>query len=139
MLSAVVHGHGPHAAEVGELGADACMTLDPERAMLYLDTMLSALSPDARRKVEAIMVQKYEYQSDFVRKLHQQQVEAIAEGEAKAMAKSKAEDVLRVLEARGFAVPDEVAKRVRECRDIPTLDEWLTRAVTLKDVAELFG
>ena len=155
VLSAVVHGHGPHAAEVGELGADACMTLDPERAMLYLDTVLSALNPDARRKVEAIMVQKYEYQSDFVRKLHQQQVEAIAEarargeaegkaqgeaeGEARGEARGKAEDVLRVLEARGFAVPDEVAERVRACRDIATLDAWLTRAVTLTDIAELFG
>ncbi len=86
------------------------------------------------------MVQKYEYQSDFVRKLHQQQVEAIAEGKAESEAKGraegeakgKAEGVLRVLETRGFAVPDKVAKRVRACRDIATLDEWLTRAVTLK-------
>ena len=57
----------------------------------------------------------------------------------KGEAKGKADDILRVLEARGFTVPDEVAERVRACRDIATLDSWLTRAVTLKDIAELFG
>ncbi len=74
------------------------------------------------------MVQKHEYQSEYVRRYFGQ---GLAEG--------KAEGILRVLEARGFTVPDEVAQRVWAYRDIPTLDALLTRAATLSDIAELFG
>ncbi len=128
VLSAVVHGRGPHAVALGELAAEASLAFEPDRRTLYIDMVLAALEPGARRKVEAIMVQKYEYQSEYARRYFGQ---GLAEG--------KAEGILRVLEARGFAVPDDVAERVRACRDIPTLDAWLTRAATLTDVRELFG
>ena len=90
------------------------------------------------------MVQKYEYQSEYARRyfgqgLAEGKAEGLAEGKAEGLAVGKVGDILRVLEARGFAVPDEIAERVRACRDIPTLDAWLTKAVTLTDVRELFG
>jgi hypothetical protein len=140
VLSAVVHGRGPHAAALGEIAAEASLAFEPDRRTLFVDMVLAALEPSARRKVDAIMVQKYQYQSEYARRYFGQGLaEGEAKGEAKGKAEGKAEDVLRVLEARGFSVPDDVAERVRACRDIPTLDAWLTRAVTLADVAELFG
>lgn len=132
MLSAVVHGRGKRATELGELAAEASLAFDADRRTLYVDMVLAALEPGARRKVEAIMVQKHEYQSEYARRYFGQ---GLAEGKAEGLA----EGVLRVLEARGFTVPEEVAQRVRACRDIPTLDAWLARAATLPDVAELFG
>lgn len=128
VLSAVVHGRGKRATELGELAAEASLAFDADRRTLYVDMVLAALEPGARRKVEAIMVQKHEYQSEYARRYFGQ---GLAEG--------KAEGVLRVIEARGFTVPEELAQRVRACRDIPTLDAWLARAATLPDVAELFG
>jgi hypothetical protein len=35
----------------------------------------------------------------------------------------------QVLEARQIAVPEEIRRSIMECRDIPTLDRWLQRAV----------
>ncbi len=140
VLTAVVHGHGEHAAELGELAAEASLAFEPDRRTLYVDMVLAALEPSARRKVEAIMVQKYEYQSEYARRYFGQGLaEGKAEGLAEGLAEGKAEGVLRVLQARGINVPGELAERVRACRDMPTLDEWLTKAVTLTDVRELFA
>ncbi len=144
VLTAVVHGHGEHAAELGELAAEASLAFEPDRRTLYVDMVLAALEPSARRKVEAIMVQKYEYQSEYARRyfgqgLAEGKAEGMAEGKAEGLAEGKAEGVLRVLQARGINVPDELAERVRACRDMPTLDTWLTRAATLTDVRELFA
>ena len=132
VVSAIVHGRGARAEEVATLALEAVLALDPERRKLYVDAVLAVLRPGVRQKIEAMMAQKHEYMSDFARRYV---AEGKAEGKAEGEAKGKAEGVLRVLEARGFAVPAEVAERVRACRDLATLDAWLVRAATLADSA----
>jgi hypothetical protein len=50
-----------------------------------------------------------------------------------------AEDILLVLEARGFDVSDEVRERVTGCDDPDLLREWLTRAVTASSAEAIFA
>ncbi|WP_424570110.1 hypothetical protein [Streptomyces sp. CH-036] len=42
----------------------------------------------------------------------------------------RAEDILRILEVRGVAVPDEARQRISSCTDLAVLDVWFERAVT---------
>jgi hypothetical protein len=53
-------------------------------------------------------------------------------------AKGEAEAVLLVLEARGLAATAEERSRISGCSDLSQLQAWLTRAVKVSTVAELF-
>jgi hypothetical protein len=46
--------------------------------------------------------------------------------------------LLRVLERRGLAVPEEVRERVTTCQDLAVLDFWLDRAIDAPTLAEVF-
>lgn len=70
----------------------------------------------------------YKFKSEPFRRSH-------AEGEVKGEAKS----VLKVLEARGLSVSDDVRERVLACTDPEQLDQWLVRAVTAERADQLFG
>ena len=90
----------------------AAAGLPEDIAALYYD----------RRALEELMSQgNYQYQSDFARKY-------VAEG--------KAEAILRVLDARRFAVSDAQRARVLACSDAALLDRWLDRAVTAASADE---
>jgi hypothetical protein len=65
--------------------------------------------------------------------------EAYLEGEVAGRAVGKAEAVVAVLEARGFAVSEAVRDRLFACADLARLDTWLARAVTVERAEELFG
>lgn len=74
----------------------------------------------------------YEYQSGFARRYYGQgKVEGRVEGEAEA--------VLKVLAARAVTVPDEARARIAGCTDLDQLDTWLTRAVSISTIDELFA
>ena len=61
------------------------------------------------------------------------------EARAEALVKSRAEDILLVLEQRGLDIPDEVRSRVMDCGDPDLLRRRLTRAVTAPKAEEIFG
>jgi hypothetical protein len=46
--------------------------------------------------------------------------------------------ILRVLEVRGIPVSEADRERIASCTDLARLDDWLDRAGTVTDVAELF-
>jgi hypothetical protein len=54
-----------------------------------------------------------------------------AEGEARML--------LRVLAARGFALPGEIRERVVGCTDLAQFEAWADRAVVAESVTEIFG
>jgi hypothetical protein len=144
VLVAVVHGHGKHAVEGALRAVDAALAIEPEKRKLYVDVVLAALKPGARKQVEEIMIQNYEYQSEYARRYVQQgreegRAQGREEGKAEGKAEARAEGVLRVLEARGLSVPRTVAERILACRDLETLDVWLTRAVTVAQAEAIFG
>lgn len=53
-------------------------------------------------------------------------------------ARSKAEDVLLLLEARGLEVPEDARARILACRDLELLRSWLRRAAVTKFTAAIF-
>ncbi len=61
-------------------------------------------------------------------------LEGIAEGEVKHGITA----VLLVLMARGLDVPQAVEQRIRDCQDVDQLNRWLTRAVVIASIDELF-
>lgn len=63
---------------------------------------------------------------------------AYVEGKDEGKAAGEAKGVLRVLEVRGLPVSDDVRERITSCTDLARLDDWLDRAGTVTDVAELF-
>ena len=60
-----------------------------------------------------------------------------AEGEARGVAKGKAEAVVAVLEGRGLSISDETRQTLLACRDAETLDRWLAAAGTVASSDEL--
>ncbi len=133
VLSAIVHGEEPEAVGVARAAAVAALSLDDERAALYLDVILASVNQTARAVLEALMANRpYEYQSDFAKRY-------VAVGKAQGQAEAAARAVLRVLEARGVDVPGDVRERILACADLALLDAWLERAVTATSASEVFG
>jgi hypothetical protein len=59
-------------------------------------------------------------------------------GEVEGEAKGKARSVLLVLEARDFNVSDDVRTRITTCADLTQLERWITRAITIQTIDDLF-
>jgi hypothetical protein len=133
VLSAMVHGDDPRAAQVGKAAIAGARGLDDERAMLYVDLVFTSLRGAARAVLEALMANgNYEYQSDFAKRY-------VAQGRVEGRTEGRADSILRVLEARGIAVSAEHRARILSCTDMPTLDAWLARAVSAASADEVIG
>jgi hypothetical protein len=98
--------------------------------------VLGALGAAARRVMEGRMRRDANapnpYYSDVARN-------AWAKGAAEGRAEGEARAVLEVLAARGVAIDDTFAARVRGCTDLVQLSAWLARAATataLGDVSD---
>jgi hypothetical protein len=51
--------------------------------------------------------------------------------------RGRAEDVLRILAARGVHVDDSSRQRILSCADLTTLDRWFDRALNATTLAEV--
>jgi flagellar biosynthesis/type III secretory pathway protein FliH len=111
----------------------------------------NSLNEAARRTLE-IMMKGYEYQTDFAKKyvaqgvtqgrtegLTQGLTEGLTEGLTQGLAQGRSEEAARnlltVLRARGFAVPDAVRERILAQKDPERLERWLEKAVVAASVA----
>jgi hypothetical protein len=65
--------------------------------------------------------------------------EGKAEGLAEGEAKGRAEDVLRVLAARGIAVAPAQRQKILRCRDLDRLGRWLSRAAVASSVGDVLA
>jgi len=143
VLSAMVHGRGEAAEDVGRAALAVVRTLDDDKAALYTDMVLFSMRAAARAILEDLMANgTYRYQSDFAKRYVAQGVvqgrtEGLELGRTEGRAEGKALAVLAVLAARAVDVPDAVRAKVLACTDAPTLDAWITRAVTVKTASEL--
>ncbi|MBN1203396.1 MAG: Rpn family recombination-promoting nuclease/putative transposase [Myxococcaceae bacterium] len=64
-------------------------------------------------------------------------IEGRAEGQAEGLAKARAEDVLRILSARGVPVDEKARQRILTCTEMATLDRWFDKALTATRLAEV--
>ena len=63
----------------------------------------------------------------------------IEQGLAKGRAQGEAQMLLRIMTARGIAVPEHVRLRVTECTDTAQLEAWFDRAITATTMDEIFS
>ncbi len=133
VLSAMVHGQGEHGEEIGRAVVPVLGGLDAERSRLYLDLVLFSLSEAARAALEAIMIQGYEYQSDFARRYFSQGRQA---GVEIGQRQGQCAVLIRLAEQRFGAMPAESRVRV-EAADAQTVDRWLDRLLTASSLDEL--
>jgi hypothetical protein len=55
-----------------------------------------------------------------------------------AGAEVKAQDVLKILDARHLAPSADQRQQVTDCTDLPQLTRWFDRAITATTIAEVF-
>ena len=63
----------------------------------------------------------------------------LARGREEGLTRGRAEDILRILSARGVQVDDSARQRILTCTDVATLDRWFDRALnatTLREVLD---
>ncbi|MGA5605007.1 hypothetical protein ACPCUF_28895 [Streptomyces griseoincarnatus] len=61
------------------------------------------------------------------------------EGREEGRAAGKAEQLLRLMERRGFSLTEETRQRVTTCSDMPLLDLWFDRAIDATTLDEIFA
>jgi hypothetical protein len=131
VLSAMAHGDTEQGAPIAAAVLPAIQSLDEDRARLYYDLVYNSLNEAARRTLETMM-KGYEYQTDFAKKYVAQ---GLSQGRAEGRAEEAARNLLTVLRARGFAVPDVVREHILAQKDPERLERWLEKAVVAASVA----
>lgn len=117
---------GRHAAAV----LPTVRELDEERARFYGDLVLGSLNEAIRRALEAMMIQGYEYQSDFAKKY-------VALGRDQGRAEEAARALLSVLRVRGVAVSDAARETILAQQDTARLERWIEKAAVATSLADV--
>lgn len=112
-------------AAIGNTGAD-----DSDRNRLTA-IILNLASDAARQTLEALMKTTEWTTHPFIESFKK---EGIEEG----LVEAKAEDVLKIIDARGIATTREQREKVTSSRDLAQLDTWFDRALTAKAAADIF-
>jgi hypothetical protein len=106
-------------------------SLDEERLTAYTVFILNAASPSARRALEELMTTTHPFfRNDFVDRW-------LNEGRAQGRAEGEARMIVRVLRARGVAVPQAVRRQILSCTDPATLAAWGERAATATSIDDV--
>jgi len=145
VLSAMMHGHGDAAIDIGKAVFAAVRDLDEDRAALYTDVVFRVVHAAARAILEGLMASgAYEYKSDFALRYvakgrEEGRQEGRQEGRGEGEARGRALAVLAFLSARGLEAAPELRQRVLTCTDLATLDGWITRAANAHALVDVFG
>jgi hypothetical protein len=135
VLSAIVHGARSGGEPTIGLAYAAVSGLDGERARTYLDLVLANVGDVGRAILEALMQQKYEYQSDFAKKYYGQ---GKAEGRAEGHAEGLRAALYGLASSRGIMFSDASRARIDGCSDVERLTRWVVRAASATSDTELF-
>ncbi len=151
LLSVIAHGRATHGPPILQAAAQATLELEGTRSVIYFELLWQAAGEALRRHLEEQMrVGKFEFQNEYLGRLYQKCLEAEQrgreegrregqlEGKLEGKIEGQIEGILRILKARHIPVTDEQRARIRSCTDLPTLDQWLERAVSLDSTEELF-
>ncbi len=141
VMAVMAHGRGEvqTAVNLATLAAQAAQGLDADMQALYLDLIEAALGEAARKAFEMIP-ETYKFQGPtYLRARAEGLAEGLVEGRTEGLVEGEAKALLAVLEARGMAPTEDQTRRILACTDLAQLNIWVRKAVTLKDVEELFA
>jgi hypothetical protein len=119
------------------VGRDTVLTAIEQARASHADTaalatiILGVADTAARGELEALMTSP-KFRSTFVDGLLQQ-------GEEKGAVKSKVEDLIKVIKARGLELTKAQRKLVMSCADPSQLATWFDQALDAKTTDEIFG
>jgi len=137
LLGVLAHRRAAAAFEAARTLLVALDDVDEARARWYADIVLGFVDEAVRRALEAEMnPEKYEFRSEFMRRI---MAEGEARGEVRGELVALANAVLKVLEARGLACDADHRAIVLACSDRAKLEDWLVRAVQVRDADELLA
>jgi hypothetical protein len=118
-------------------GREAVLTAIEQTKASHADTaalstiILGVADTAARGELEALMASP-KFHSTFVDGLLQQ-------GEDKGAVRSKVEDLIKVVQARGLELTQAQQELVTSCSDLSQLDAWFDRALDAKTADEIFA
>ena len=104
----------------------------------YLRKLMLEVAPNAasRQRMEEIM--STTFKRDFIDDLEDEaEARGEARGQARGEARGKAEDILRLMEARGLKPTEVQRKQVTDCADLTQLNLWFDRAITATTTDEV--
>ncbi|HEX2678249.1 MAG TPA: DUF4351 domain-containing protein [Polyangiales bacterium] len=134
ILSVLAHGRDADvekAVTIARVAVDAARGLDPDRARMYVDQVLSALGREAKERLKAMDPAKYEYQSEEFKG-------AVAKGKAEGATEGRAAILLKLLTLKFGPLAPEVIERVRNA-SADTLDLWAERILSASALHEVLG
>ena len=131
VLSAIAHGKDADTHKSVRIAAAAqlaSLRLDASRARLYFDLIMHSLSEAARKALQIMNPDKYEYQSDFARHY-------IAKGKAEGGQSGRAAIVTRLLTIRFGELTETVHSRIAAASiaELDAIGERLLSAATLSE------
>jgi hypothetical protein len=135
VLSAILHGSGPHARTILKPLAAALGTLDQQTAARAGDLVENGLEDPETRKYWRMLMNETWFTPGSGSLIE----ETFLAGEAQGEAKGEARFVLRVLDSRGVPVDDESRERIMQCTDTGQLEQWLDRALVATSLDEVLG
>jgi hypothetical protein len=136
-FSVITHGKDPNAAAILKALATALKTIDEDTAQIFAELtelgLGTAPAADLWRDLMTVDL-------DFFRSQTSQRIRAAGreEGREEGQVHGIALSVLRVLDRRDIRLTEEARQRVLSCDDQELLGEWLDRALTASDEADLF-
>jgi hypothetical protein len=142
VFSALTHSRSSQVGAILEALAGALKAIDREIALTLVEITEAGLSGTAAQQKwrELMTKQLTPYVSEFRRQgIEEGRAVGLEEGLAEGRAKSRAEDILRILDKRGIAVDDDSRDQIVSCTDLDTLGAWLDRSLTATQVSDLFA
>ncbi|ATL70827.1 hypothetical protein [Nocardia terpenica] len=126
-LSALAHRRRPELNEILTVLAE---DIDDTKREMYIDLVLRTLPrATVQHFLERYMTTgTHKYKSEFAQRYYARG-EIFGEGKA----------LLRLLNKRGFTVPDDITRSVTECSDLDQIEAWFDRAVTAETLDEVFS
>lgn len=132
-LSAIMHSKTQNATVALATFREMFFSIPAERQTIYCDAVLGGLPYEVAivfwRELMSVATQKFK--SPIMQEF---QAEILARGEVRGEAVS----IVKVLRSRGVEVTKDAEHRILSCDDIDQLDSWLSGAVTVRHVEELF-
>ena len=148
LFSGIVHGREPIAVPIGRVLRQCLDEAPDDVGLCYWDAFVSSLTPRNRKELDMLNVRNWVPRSDWAKEIYAKglaegQAKALAEGEAKGFrlgeAKTRAKDVLMLLDERRFCPEPKLRRRVLRCTDLAQLERWLRKAATAPSLEAVFS